>query len=306
LRTLERDVGRTGLAALKAIGDRRRQQGFREYGNANGDDVKIVPRPSTALHALVSSLLVLAAPPVAATPLDIEDVYLACVEQPAYDAGGAMVGDCMIDQSAVLDLDIETALARAAKNCCSAADRDAIAASQSAWIDYRESYCTLIGNSPGNTGSWISAGACRLDLTQKRIESLVYVTDHAYAWCQGMKLLRIASHFGDPDGLAQSDEDSGLAWTPGETATGVCSTSRLTWTGGTRPSTSRRAAIATAALTAMTAFSCSREETMKARVTPSPICVPSKVKGRVLKSSDRFRLPQPRGLFSARPITSAG
>jgi uncharacterized protein YecT (DUF1311 family) len=177
--------------------------------------MRIVPRPSNVatLLALVMSMLVLAMPPVAAAPLDMEAAYLACLDQPEYDAGGAMAGDCMMDQSVVLDLDIETALARAAKNYCSAADRDAITASQSAWIGYRESYCTLIENSPGNTGSWISAGACRLDLTLKRIESLIYVTDHAYAWCRGMQLLRIASHFGDPDGLTQSDEYSGIAWT---------------------------------------------------------------------------------------------
>ncbi|WIY52421.1 lysozyme inhibitor LprI family protein [Devosia sp. YIM 151766] len=118
----------------------------------------------------------------------------------------------MIDRSAVLDLDIETALARAAKNYCRAADRDAIAAAQSAWLDYRESYCTLIENSPGNTGAWINAGACRLDLTQKRLESLVFLTDHAYAWCRDLQLLRAASHFGDPTGLARSDEEAGIAW----------------------------------------------------------------------------------------------
>ncbi|NMA99106.1 MAG: DUF1311 domain-containing protein [Phyllobacteriaceae bacterium] len=164
------------------------------------------------LLALTSGVLALAGTPTRAEHFNIGEAYSACLDQPNYALGGAMAGDCMMDQSAVLDLDIETALARAAKNYCSAADRDAIATSQSAWLDYRDSYCTLIENSPGNTGAWINAGACRLDLTQQRLESLVYLTDHAYAWCRGMQLLRITSHFGDPDGLARSDEESGIAW----------------------------------------------------------------------------------------------
>lgn len=161
---------------------------------------------------LAASLLLLGGAPIRAETFDLGQGYEACLDQPDYALGGAMAGDCMMDQSAVLDLDIETALSRAAKNYCRAADRDAITASQSAWLDYRDGYCTLIENSPGNTGAWINAGACRLDLTQQRLESLVYLTDHAYAWCRGMELLRIASHFGDPDGLARRDEESGIAW----------------------------------------------------------------------------------------------
>jgi uncharacterized protein YecT (DUF1311 family) len=161
---------------------------------------------------LAASLLLLVAVPVRAETFDLGEAYEACLDQPDYALGGAMAGDCMMDQSAVLDRGIETALARAAKHYCSAADREAIAVSQSAWLDYRDGYCTLIENSPGNTGAWINAGACRLDLTQQRLESLVFLTDHAYSWCRGMELLRIASHFGDPDGLTRTDEESGIAW----------------------------------------------------------------------------------------------
>lgn len=168
----------------------------------------------------VIGLLVLAAAPAAAAPFDISEAYEACLDHPDYALGGAMAGDCMMDQSDALDLDIETVLARVEKNYCRAADRDAIAASQSAWLNYRESYCTLIENSPGNTGAWINAGACRLDLTQKRLESLMFLTDHAYSWCRHMQLVRHASHFGDPEGVTRSDDKGDFAWTASKNGDG--------------------------------------------------------------------------------------
>lgn len=162
--------------------------------------------------AFACSVLMLTGVPALAEPFDIGAAYEACLEQPEYAIGGAMAGDCMIDQSEILDLAIETAITRAGKNFCTAADRDAIAASQAAWTDYRESYCTLIETSPGNTGSWINAGACRLDLTQQRLNSLVFLTDHAYSWCHDMHLVGALSHFGDPAGLERSNDEAGIAW----------------------------------------------------------------------------------------------
>lgn len=153
---------------------------------------------------------------VVASPFDLSEAYEACLSVPDYALGGAMAGDCMNDQSTELDLEIETVLARESKKYCVEDDRDAIAESQWAWFDYRESYCTLIANSPGNTGAWINAGACRLDLTQKRLEDLTYLTDHAYTWCREMQFLMTFSHFGDPTGLARHDKETGALWSTRE------------------------------------------------------------------------------------------
>lgn len=155
-----------------------------------------------------------------ASRFDIQEAYNDCLDIPEYALGGSMAGDCMIDRSAELDLEIETLLARAAKKYCQASDREAIAASQSAWLDYREGYCTLIENSPGNTGAWINGGACRLDITQKRLESLHFLTDHAYSWCGSMQLLGSLNHFGDPVGLSRHDDEAGIAWSVREDADG--------------------------------------------------------------------------------------
>jgi len=149
---------------------------------------------------------------------DLNDAYNSCLDAPDYALGGAMAGDCMIDRSAEIDQQINTALAQAAKKFCRSADREAIKASQAAWLNYRDSYCTLIQNSPGNTGAWINGGACYLDLTQKRLESLIFLTDHAYAWCRGMQLLETLSHFGDPGGVVRRDEEAGIAWSVREVA----------------------------------------------------------------------------------------
>ncbi len=168
----------------------------------------------TVFWALVLSMTIIVAPieSVVAGQFDINEGYSACLDKPEYAIGGSMAGDCFIDQSAELDLEIETMLARAAKKYCRAADRAAIASSQSAWIDYREGYCTLIANSPGNTGAWINGGACRLDLTQKRLESLFFLADHAHSWCRKMQLLTSVSHFGDPANLVRRDEKTGAGW----------------------------------------------------------------------------------------------
>lgn len=155
-----------------------------------------------------------------ANQFDINRGYSACLNMPDYALGGSMAGDCFIDQSAELDRIIETMLSQAAKKYCRAADREAIAASQSAWLDYREGYCTLIENSPGNTGAWINGGACRLDLTQKRVQSLFFLTDHAYSWCRKMQLLGPLSHFGDPSGLVRRDDEAGIAWSSREDGAG--------------------------------------------------------------------------------------
>lgn len=145
-------------------------------------------------------------------PFDYEKEYIACVEQWAYSDGGALVGDCFNDQARALDAEIATSLNRATKRFCTDEARAALSAAQAAWATHRETFCRLISASPGNTPSWILGGACRLDLTRKRLEVLRYYLDDAHMWCLPMGFAPAMSHFGDPTGISRSSDDPVFSW----------------------------------------------------------------------------------------------
>lgn len=147
------------------------------------------------------------AAPAGAEPFDFDAEYAACLGEQEYAIGGSMAGDCFIDQAREIEAEIETLLHQVSKRYCSVQDRETLDRAQSLWLEHRELSCTLIENSPGNTGSHIAGGACWLDTARKRLETLRILENNSYDWCRDMRLVPGQSRFGDPADLLETLAD---------------------------------------------------------------------------------------------------
>lgn len=169
---------------------------------------------------IVLALIAISATDVSADSLsegrhgtDIESVLRSCRDDPRYSIGGAMIGDCLRDHSeAVVEPKIARILHRASKRYCTAESRERLRAAQSHWENYRESYCSLIEDSPGNTPAYVNGSACHLEATQQRLAALSILEDYAYDRCPQLSFLHEASRFGPPQAEPAAHDASGIAW----------------------------------------------------------------------------------------------
>ncbi|RDE07948.1 DUF1311 domain-containing protein [Pelagibacterium lacus] len=153
-----------------------------------------------ALRNAVATCLALAgilAAPAGAEPFDFDVEYTECLGQQEYAIGGAMAGDCFIDQAREIEAEIETLLHQVSKRFCSAQDRETLDRAQSLWREQRALTCAFIEDTPGNTGSYIAGGACWLDTARKRLETLRILENNGHAWCRDMRFVPGQSRFGD-------------------------------------------------------------------------------------------------------------
>ena len=144
--------------------------------------------------------------------VDISKSTHECVADRNYSPGGAMVGDCLQDRAKKVELEIAANLHRASKRFCDRESREQLQKIQSLWHDYRETFCFFVEESPGNTPAYINAGACRLQVTQQRLEALRTVGDPAFEWCLSLSFDSAASRFGSPPIKAVKHSESGIEW----------------------------------------------------------------------------------------------
>lgn len=143
---------------------------------------------------------------------DIARSAQECAADPAYAPGGANVGDCLLDRAARLEPLIDTALHRASKRFCDAETRERFRQVQTHWHDYRQAFCSLIEEYPGNTPAYVNAAACHLQATQQRMEALQAVGEAAHGWCLALSFQHEASRFGPPSTASVRHPGSGLEW----------------------------------------------------------------------------------------------
>ncbi|MBO9357628.1 DUF1311 domain-containing protein [Bordetella petrii] len=94
-----------------------------------------------------------------------------------------MIGDCLLEISGQVDAQIERTLARSAQTYCRSEDRALLARSQRDWQTYRQGWCKLVENSPGNTQAYVNSAACMLETGRQRLASLVYIVDYGLPNC---------------------------------------------------------------------------------------------------------------------------
>lgn len=135
-----------------------------------------------------------------------------CAADPAYEPGGAMVGDCLLDRAAKIEPEIDAVLHRASKRFCDAESRKRLRQVQTQWRAYRQAFCSLVEDFPGNTPAYVNAGACHLQLTQQRMEALLATGEAAYAWCNALFFDDEASRFGAPPDETVRQRRSGIEW----------------------------------------------------------------------------------------------
>ncbi|MEI2417896.1 lysozyme inhibitor LprI family protein [Orrella sp. JC864] len=120
----------------------------------------------------------------AAAQDDVAQDVRQCREDPRYrEIAGAMIGDCLLEISSQVDAQIERILARSAQAYCHAEDRALLAQSQQDWLAYRQGWCKLVENSPGNTQAYVNSAACMLKTGRDRLAGLVYIVDYGQPRC---------------------------------------------------------------------------------------------------------------------------
>jgi len=121
---------------------------------------------------------------VGAAERDVSQDIRACREDPRFrETAGAMIGDCLLEISSRVDAEIERRIARAAGTYCRPEDRALLARSQRDWQAYRQGWCRLVENSPGNTQAYVNSAACMLETGRQRLASLVYIVDYGLPDC---------------------------------------------------------------------------------------------------------------------------
>jgi len=110
---------------------------------------------------------------------DIEN----CRQNPRFEVGGAMIGDCLMELSEAVDREIETAVAIGERQYCTVQDREDYRQSHADWLAYRTRMCDLVERSPDNTPSWVNSAACRLELGRQRLASLKYTGEYGAPRC---------------------------------------------------------------------------------------------------------------------------
>lgn len=143
---------------------------------------------------------------------DIERTVAACRADPAYAIGGANIGDCLRDVAEKIEPQVATMLHRTAKNLCSSESRRHLRAAQTAWRDYRDVYCSLVENSPGNTPAYVNASMCRLQLTRQRQDALALQENRTFQNCIRLSHQFRASSYGAPDSRGVEHPASEIGW----------------------------------------------------------------------------------------------
>ena len=151
--------------------------------------------------------------PAYAVERDVSHDVRECQDDPRFgEAGGAMIGDCLLEISEQVDAEIERIIARSAKAYCRQEDRALLARTQSDWQTYRQGYCELIERSPGNTPAYVNSAACMLETGRERLANLAYIVDYGQPNCPFQKLHMDESRFGNPVGVSVEMSFLPLIW----------------------------------------------------------------------------------------------
>lgn len=113
----------------------------------------------------------------------IEQDIERCRQDPRFEIGGAMIGDCLMELSEAVDREISAAVATGEERYCVAEDRADYRQSHADWLAYRQRLCDLVERSPDNTPSWVNSAACRLELGRQRLSSLKYTNEYGSPRC---------------------------------------------------------------------------------------------------------------------------
>lgn len=132
--------------------------------------------------AVGTSLLLISIPAISAGQSIDQDVE-NCRQNPQYEVGGAMIGDCLMELSEAVDQEINAAVTAGEGRYCIAKDRKDYRQSHTDWLAYRKRMCDLVERSPDNTQSWVNSAACRLALGRQRLASLRYTDEYGIPRC---------------------------------------------------------------------------------------------------------------------------
>lgn len=136
-----------------------------------------------------------------------------CENDERYNAGGATMGDCLLETGERVDKDIADTLLRESERSCAPSDRADLAAAQQQGQSYRERQCGLIWRSPTTTSSYISYAVRHLLLGRQRQKALRVQSDYSGPHCLEYVLSEDASRYGEQaaDAVVQIPA-SGLEW----------------------------------------------------------------------------------------------
>lgn len=137
----------------------------------------------------------------------------ACREDPRFNTiGGAMIGNCLLEKADQVEAETRLMLRDQAKAYCRADERKAFVQTQAQWQSYRDGWCGIVADSPGNTPAYVNAMACRLTSAQDRRRQLQSLDDHGLPNCPFFKLDKQAGHFGDPAGMRMQIRATSSFW----------------------------------------------------------------------------------------------
>lgn len=133
--------------------------------------------------AVTAAMAIMTSGPVLPAEQSVDKDIESCRQNPRFQIGGAMIGDCLMEMSEAIDRQIESTVTAGKDRYCLARDREDYQQSQVDWLAYRERMCDLVERSPDNTPSWVNSAACRLELGKQRLVSLRYTNEYGAPRC---------------------------------------------------------------------------------------------------------------------------